>query len=130
MAADWTQNVGCMPAVRDYFGMYPGGIRRFSLMTSGPPPYRRLAWVSHRIPLNPEVFEFSSRTINLSILRENRLRARLGQKAWPLFLDSPAASRVVYARQVRSDVEAEVSRRTHNGSNGYYFYVLDRITAP
>jgi hypothetical protein len=119
MVAEWTTQVQVMKGVREYFHYTNPDTGPYALISDGPQPYQRVAWISHRLPLSPLAFE-------LARLRINRyLEER--QPQMPLMAYPQQAYRIIYAKEISSDVELDYSRLTKNGTNSFYFYVLERL---
>jgi len=124
---DWTWQtafmtdlLSCCNLFRDPFDYGKAGSLRYDhtrdwgewAETTGRSGGGSVAFISHRSPLTPTRFE--------EIKREHR-------DCLPVCLaleGSLADYQVLYALERPSDVEVEFSARTHNGTNGFFLYVL------
>ncbi|MDA0788088.1 MAG: hypothetical protein O2780_01370 [Proteobacteria bacterium] len=133
IGSDWTGQPGLMPGFAEHSYYYqdlyfylpppsdpsPSTDRTKVLST---PPQQRIAWLSHRHPIDSERFTHAAR----GLARYLSLRARMGH-ALPVtqpgrFDDYQITTRI----EIPSDIEMDISNRTSNGSNGYYFYLLEQ----
>jgi hypothetical protein len=123
--AQWTDQVEVMKGIRQMYGHKGGDFVPYVLISNSSTPYKRLAWISHREKINPDRFERARAYINRYLYYMNFLRQQRNEPVQAFLYNPHDAYRIIYAQQVDSDVETEISRRTHNGTNGFYFYILE-----
>ncbi|MCA9400531.1 MAG: hypothetical protein KC713_02815, partial [Candidatus Omnitrophica bacterium] len=127
VATNSTYQVEMMKSVRDHFQYYSKGFREDFLMTNTYRPYERMVWVSHREPLTAQTFKRAQGAINQYIFMINVERKKREAEIFPLWRYPLNTYRVLYKYVQPSDEELEYLPRTHNGTNGCYFYVMERI---
>lgn len=127
LPVEWTQQIWQMPVITRTFRPPIVGWTRFGILfPESIRPYHRIAWISHRMPLNPQTFLQVQTAINSHLRYLNRLRSQTGRTNYPFLTDPYARYRIRHMEEINNDTELEYSRRTRNGSNSLYFYVLER----
>lgn len=120
------QHITAMKSVREHFGYYMPGLMESEIIAADNPPYKTIAWISHRLKLTPDNFEIIRRGVNDYLQNRNFFQTRMGKKPVP-FLDYRFADfEIIYSEEKDSSVEIDFSNRTRNGTNSYYFYILKR----
>lgn len=124
---EWMAQVEHMNTVTRAFTSPINGIKRTAVMVRGPRPYNRIAWLSHRIALTPQTYKEAQSQINYYILDVNRRLKGLGLGQMPLLRAPYNQYKVIFEKEIISDVELEFSQQTKNGTNSLYFYILEKI---
>jgi hypothetical protein len=124
LAANWTPHLELMPRIREIYKTPLRGSKKFAIMSGSAGPYRRIAWISHREPFGRQNF-ISARNYYLGTYKY--VLERGGRPPFdPRFLSVPYQRyRIIKAWEYPSEVEMELSPMTRNGSNGFYFYIID-----
>ncbi|MSR77737.1 MAG: hypothetical protein EXS63_05870 [Candidatus Omnitrophica bacterium] len=88
----------------------------------GKPNFQRVAYVCHDKKIDEQTFNRTQSEIN-----EVFERQRKPDYQWQ---DHFKDYRIIYSEERDSNTEMEFSARTKNGTNGFYYYVLDRNKLP
>jgi len=123
---DHTLQPVMMKSITDYFGEREKGWEIHGVLSNGSGSDETLAWISHRDHLNPQMLAGMQKMVNIFASTTNAQRIREGQKPLPMLTHGPETYRVVYKKEIFSDTEIEYSRKTRNGTNQLFFYVLKR----
>lgn len=126
----WALQVEMLKGVRDEYDYYGKkvirGFKEYGLITNGPAPYKRIAWISHRQKITPILFEQVRQSLNKYIYVTNRIRIHRGEPPLDLMRYPASAYRIIYQKEIDSDREIEFSNITKSGINGYFVYILER----
>lgn len=119
---EWTVNMRLMPSmlakVAVFEGLPANGTGEW--VTKPPVNLDRVAFFSTRAPLTDLAFDSLRKAVNI-----NPVSVQSG-----LLMPPRSEYATVYTDVRRSDVEVDISRRTHNGTNEVYLYILERKPAP
>jgi hypothetical protein len=127
LPVDWTMQISRMPSVTSKFLSPIVGWSRFeTLFPRLVRSYRRIAWLSHRMPLTSESWMLVQSAVNFQLRYLNDARIRVGRSTYPLIDGDVGRYRILHMEEIRNDTELEYSRRTRNGSNNLFFYVMER----
>jgi hypothetical protein len=117
LVEDWTLNLELMPGVLDDVNYVRRDLLEYREENGGASTFGTLAYVSHRDPLTEARFVALKDWINgspgVQTGRHPKLNTNLSDY------------RVIYSKGLTSDVEIDFSKRTRNGSNNLYVYVLE-----
>jgi len=118
-----------MKSVEDYFGEYESGWEIHGIISNGTGSDGSVAWISHRDKLTPASFEDMRKQVNVFAYYSNPARLQQGKHPFPTLQTPWEGYQVVYSKEIDSPVEIDYGRRTQNGSNNFYFYVLKKRPA-
>ncbi len=119
IATGWTWNLSLMKNVWEKYSYFEEEFRIAPSYRTHPVPFKTIAFISHRNTLNPGIFEAMKYRINL-----HSLTAGEGGGLWT---STPEDYRMVYSKEIVSDVEIDFSKRTQNGTNSFFFYILRKV---
>ncbi len=108
-----------MKGVQNYFKFYALGFVQWEVFVKGPVRYDTVAWLSHRHDLNEANFERAKERLAYY----NFVR---GRHSVPPPQEPLSAYDVIYSKAIPSDVEIESLNLTQNGSNNFFFYILQK----
>ena len=123
IATEFTWNLAYFPGLtkrHNYFEEYG---QYFSYKVTEDVPYRVIAFLSHRRKLTEETFNRMRNEINAYQMQ------RLGntEAVLPYLLTGQWENyKRVYQQEIESDIEVDFSKRTKNGSNNFFFYILEK----
>ena len=115
----WTNQIEVMKSIREFYNYFERDVGPFALICNGPQPYRKIAWISHRVDLDPKAFQIAQARINNYLIYRGR--------NFPLLRAPLSDYHIVFKEVMETDVEFEFSKKTKNGSNSIYFYILEKI---
>ncbi len=82
---------------------------------NNPTNYDRIAFISYRSPLNKFQFDYIKSQINANYLsKANTLKFNYNEYKF------------IYSKEINSIIEQDFSYKTKNGTNGFFFYVLEK----
>lgn len=117
MATDFTVNLSLMPSIMSRFNYFESETMETPLIDSNV-DFRTIAFVSHRVPLTRENFNMMRFKVNLRQKMQGKNHFITGEME---------DYKIVYSKEIKSDTEIEFSRRTRNGTNNLFLYILQRI---
>ncbi|MCM8776215.1 MAG: hypothetical protein NC930_07715 [Candidatus Omnitrophica bacterium] len=123
IATDFTWNLSFMPWLPQNYNYFEEHYMLHPYQDRVVPPYQSIAFISHRKRLSKEVFERMKNQINAYHVFRSESRDALLRR---MFTNGFTDYRLVYSKEAESDVEIDFSKRTKNGSNNLFFYVLQR----
>jgi hypothetical protein len=126
ISANWTTQLEVMRKLRDYYGYFGKHFLDYSLIARDPKNYDTVLWVSHRDPLNPQTLMKSYQQVNKFVYFLNALRVNRGELPFAFWQPFEGVYDILYKKEIKSEIESEYSRHTHNGTNSLYIYVLRR----
>lgn len=118
ISTGFTWHPALMPSVKKNFNYFEVENMDQVYTPKTNPPFQTLAFISHRRKLDKSLFSEMRFKINLF----QRLH---GQTQYSM-TGSADDYKSVYAEEIESNTEIESSRRTRNGANNFYFYILRR----
>lgn len=113
-----------MRSVTEHFGFWEEGWPSHELFVRRGAKDGNLVWISHRWKLNEANFEKARTQLNTFIIASNVNRYLTGRKSLPVIEPHFGDYEVIYSQEKESEVQIDYSRRTRNGSNNLYIYVL------
>jgi len=127
---DYTLQPVFMKSLSEWFSFREEGWPTHELLYKRGPENDTLVWLSHRWKLTEENFEKARIELNTFIMASNVKRYLTGRKSVPIIEPHFRDYQIVFKEEKDSDVQIDFSRRTRNGSNNFYFYVLKKKTVP
>lgn len=130
MAVNWTWNLSLMKDIPYRYNLFEEGFMKNRYSIKPTPAFQTWAWISHRQKLTQAGFQDMLGTIRQNqFIILNSLPTKDPkklEKVIPQIIPTKDfnAYEVVYKKEIESDVEIEFSRRTKNGTNNLFFYIL------
>lgn len=124
IATEFTWNLAYFPWLLERTNYFEEYGQYFPYKITEDVPYRVIAFFSHRRKLTKETFNRMRNEINAYQMQ------RIGntEAVLPYLLTGQWNDyKKVYQQEIESEVEVDFSSKTKNGSNNFFFYILEKI---